>query len=124
LIIFFGSLNLIGKMKTQKYIYITGDTNDGDYVSQMVKIKDSKVEVFKPIIQAIKECTAQYNWACINTRNKIEDIYPQFHEENPDFESEYLPTIEFEDFGCYVPYNVHTITEIKIFTVTNVEELL
>jgi len=45
-----------------KYIYITADTNDGDYIHELSEISDEHLEEIQPVIDAIK--AKQWGKAC------------------------------------------------------------
>ena len=103
-----------------KYIYITADTNDGDYVSDMTIITDEELEIIKPVIEAIKNCKTSHNWEtgemAGNCRPK--DLYVK---------TGILTQEQVDDFSEYCPhgeYGIHTIEEITLYNVESEEELL
>jgi hypothetical protein len=94
-----------------KYIHIEADTNDGDYVAKLKRITEEEIVRFRPIIKEIVENDGKYETGDIG--NSAEELYGGF---------EY-----FDDFRCFVPYGeygVHTIEQIKILEVINVEYFL
>lgn len=97
----------------KKYIIVTADTNDGDYVTRKSLITDDQLESIKLIIQEIKKNSGQYG--------KGEAGY--------DFESEehygHLDSFDlFDDFTPCGEHGIHTIESIEILEVINEEKLL
>lgn len=103
-----------------KKIWIQGDTNDADYVSEMTDITEEELESIIPIIEAIKDCKEFHNWQNEYDDITIEELYPQFFKNG-----EELPEMEY--FYELLPcgeYGIHSITEIKVFEVVNEQQLL
>ncbi len=68
----------------EKYMIITADTNDADYVTQKTKITVDKLELFKPLIEAIKNFKPY--------KGKSKDGYESKHSHNfPYGSGEYIP---------------------------------
>lgn len=110
----------------KKYIYITADTNDGDYVSNLSEISDGDVKLLEPVFAALQKRADKLN----------EDLHANWNEWRHNwFRSEYgrgvPPEMMYEDvltkeqieiFDEYAPYfesGIHTIESIEIFEVSN-----
>ena len=106
----------------KKYIVITADTNDGDYITEKSEITDDQIEIIMPVIESIKKFTPyQGEWSpglftthdhnfpygeCLREdmgEKSIYDIYGK---------SEGLEL--FETFIPYDEYGIHTITSAEI----------
>ena len=113
----------------KKYIYVTADTNDADYISEKNEITDEEIELIKPVIKAIKDYTEDssikhqiWNWWVIYGSRK----------ENPTPQQLYVDTGKcskeaFDRFSELVPYNeggVHTIESVEIMVVLEEIKLL
>ena len=113
----------------KKYIYVTADTNDADYISEKNEITDEEIELIKPVIKAIKDYTEDssikhqiWNWWVIYGSRK----------ENPTPQQLYVDTGKcsqeaFDKFRELVPYNehgVHTIESVEIIIVQEEIKLL
>jgi hypothetical protein len=112
----------------KKYIVITADTNDGDYVSEKTPIGDEDLAVIQPVIDAIKEYTETdhgkqvWNWWAVDSSRQ----------DNPTPKELYLDSGKcteeaFDVFNSFVPYfegGVHTIVSIEVLEVTNEYSLL
>lgn len=101
-----------------KYLLIEADWNDADYVSDMTEISDSTVKFIEKVAKVIKECKSRHNWPECDGWQSIEKLYEGV-----------LTEEEIEDFSEYVPNayesdGVHSITEIKIYDVNNIKDLL
>ena len=62
----------------KKYIIITADTNDADYVTEKHEITDEQIESIQDMIRAIKNCKEEYNYETldmINDTDGAEEIY-------------------------------------------------
>lgn len=100
-----------------KYILIKADTNDADYVMEMVKVTDEKLEELLPIIKVISECEAYHN-------------FPNSEYEDDTVDNLYKDKLTQEQINTIMnitPYGengVHTIVSIKLFEVTSEIELL
>lgn len=103
-----------------KYIEITADTNDGDYVSQRSKITDAQIEALKPVIKAIKAVGGHHNW---ETGEMIEGRSPK----ELYLDTNILSKHEVDLFYEFVPcgeYGIHTIESVKILVVSEEISLL
>lgn len=112
---------------TEKYLYITADSNDGDYVSQINKIDEDDLKSLLPLFEAIKNFkpysakgfTHRHNWP----HGDGEYIPREDLGEKPLYELyEGVLTSEQIDFfnEDYCPYGengVHTIKDIRVLTV-------
>lgn len=100
----------------KKYLIITADTNDGDYVTQKTLITDDKLELLKPMIEAVKNCKENYNYETgemISETEGADEIYKN------------VPN--FDLFDSCVPhgeYGIHTIESIELLEVINEQKLL
>ena len=99
--------------KITKYIEITADTNDGDYVTERNKITDEKIELIKQILPILKEHHG--NWPT-GQCGIAHDIYTkeELSSEQINMLNEYVPDGE---------YGVHTIEDIVILHVVEEEKL-
>lgn len=81
-------------------ILITGDVNDGDYVTEVTEITQEELNLITPIIEAIKVYPSRSNWASRWVR-KLEDMYPQFFTQEDDFDPEYSNGFEPNEAMSY-----------------------
>lgn len=117
----------------KKYIIITGDTNDGDYISEKTQISDENLEIIKPVIKAIKDYNEdktityqKWNWWDIKDYNNRRD------NSKPTPKELYLNTGKcsqeaFDIFNDYIPhdeYGIHSIDSIELLTVIEEQKLL
>lgn len=95
-------------------IVITGDTNDGDYVTAINPILENDLERFKPLIEAIKTNSHIENWPTSKYSDSCpEDLYSEFQAPCIDDDQNWISFIsEFQEF---VPYNIHSITSIVYY---------
>lgn len=97
----------------KRYIIITADTNDGDYITEKSLITDTQIELIKPIIEQINNNNGQYGKGEVG--------------EDFDAEENYGTLDNFQLFDYFVPYGeygVHTIESIEILEVVKEERLL
>lgn len=97
-----------------KYIYIVGDTNDGDYVAELKKL-DPKTEILiTPVIAAIKASKRSHNFDISEYgENDAEEKYGHL-----------MGYKEFIDLIPYGEYGIHTIVSIEILEVNYKKKLL
>ena len=103
----------------KRYIIITGDSNDADYITSKKEIEEDFEEVYGELIKAIINNKNSYNWWSFDS-NKEEDFITVYSQLG--FSIKLI-----EDFSYFVPsgeYGIHTITSIEIIEVTNEEKLL
>jgi len=114
----------------KKYIIITADTNDADYVTQKSLITDETILKLQPIIQCLQDRHKLYqqtgnweyrhNWEtdeCDSGHNP-ELLYVKtglLTQEQVDYFNEFIPSSE---------YGIHTIQSIEIINVTEEIKLL
>jgi hypothetical protein len=94
-----------------KYIYITADTNDGDYIYQLSQITEEQLEEIQPVIDAVKANNGDFS--CRDMGDSGERLYGD------------LPG--YDEFYDHVPrgqYGIHTIESIEVFTVSDVKTLM
>lgn len=114
----------------KKYLIITADTNDADYVREKTEITDEELEVITPVIEAIKaydnDKTIKYqkwNWWRIDNSYRDNPTPEKLYVENGKCTQEAL-----EIFESYVPSGgdngVHTIESIELLEVVNEIQLL
>ena len=114
----------------KKYIIITADTNDADYITSKNEISDDQLEEIKPIIKVLqdrkklfkesKNWDLRHNWECgeIDNGKTPEELYVNnglLTQNQIDIFQEYLP---------YADYGLHTIENIEILEISNEEKLL
>ena len=123
---------------SKKYIYIKADENDADYVKSLNEITDENLELIRPLLTEIKNCSARNNWPAISEYRDCElhILYPNHFKNNKevlddeDEDDEYdvvAITETAKAFEYLLPYSeegIHTIKEIKILEVINEESLL
>lgn len=98
----------------KKYVIITADTNDGDYVTEKTSIDDSWVEKYSNLINSIRNNSGSW------TTGEMQHM--PLYEQYPDYDESKL-----EKFDQYVPrgeYGVHTIESIEILVVAEETKLL
>lgn len=102
---------------SKKYVIITADTNDADYVTEKTEVSDETIELIKPIAEAISNCKENYNWPWHECCDKsIEELYEGIlTEDQIDL---------FKDLCPYGEYGVHTIEDIEILVVEEEYSLL
>ena len=118
-----------------KYLNITADTNDGDYISNLSEISEEELEKILPVIEAIKNFKpytvniTEGDWSHDWTHNNnypVGDCHRKGSGEKSAHELYgHLPG--FHLFDYMVPYNeygIHTITSIELLEVTDKKELL
>lgn len=100
----------------KKLLYISADTNDGDYVSLKTPITEEELEKILPVIAVLKEKKeknrgwASHNWVTLDCARSAQD-YP----ENMYFGLLTPEQIEmFQEYVPYGQYGTHTIVEISI----------
>ena len=120
-----------------KYIKITVDTNDADYVSELSKITDEELMKLKPLIEAIKEFKPYEGYGTSGRKFMHEHNYPSINseyfprrdlgEKSPE---EIYPNIDadihemFQDMCPFSEYGFHTVESITLLYVSDIEELL
>ena len=95
-----------------KYLKVTVDVNDGDYVTEINPISNEKLATLLPFINHLAKYKHEHNWQNVKTQWTGD------------------PKL-IEQFADYVPYppeyngdnGAHTIENVHVFEVTNVEEL-
>ena len=97
-----------------KYICITADWNDADYICNLETISDATLELIKPVIKAIKENKGYNNW---------EDAHEKY------VESKLVSEKALKTFAYLVPSGyegaeVHTIESVEILDVARKTTLL
>lgn len=121
------------------YIEITGDTNDADYVSQINQISPEDLELIKPVIEAIKnfepyqvdvpDPSYPMKWTHCHNFSHGEYIRDDLGEKSAYqyYTEKGITEEQFETFQEFVPrgeHGIHTIESIKLYEVSNVENLL
>jgi len=107
-------------MANKKYIIITADTNDGDYVKERTLVTDAKLKKLEPIIKAIKEYEGHHNW---ETQDMEDDATPdilyvrtkKLTKKQVEFFEEFIPNSE---------YGIHTIVDIELIEVVSEKKLM
>lgn len=103
----------------KRYVIITADTNDADYVIKKTEIDKDFEEKYGELIEAIKN-NSEENWICGDIANKNTRYSKVYSKKGFDIKL-------LENFSYYVPtgeYGCHTIESIEIIEVTNEEKLL
>lgn len=118
----------------KKYLIITADTNDGDYVIEKREITDDKLELIKPVIQAIKDFKPYESDKC-GFNMKHSHNYPKGDGEFIPREdlgeksaSELYGHLEgfntFDDYCPYGEYGIHTIDRVELLIIQDEIRLL
>lgn len=97
----------------KKYIIITADTNDGDYITEKTLITDEQIELIKPIIEEIKKNNGDFGVGEAGWRNPSKEEYT--HMKGYDLFMEIIP---------YGENGFHSIDSIEVITVVETEKLL
>lgn len=107
-----------------KHFYIEVDTNDGDYIGKIIKVKDELAEKFKPLIEKISQfkpykTTTRYDLTWNHTSNFLygECLRKDLGEKHPcelyninrEIYEEFIET--FSLYGG--EWGFHTITRIQ-----------
>jgi len=96
-----------------KYINITADINDGDYVSEIGTITEEQLEIIKPVVDAINKNKGRYETGDMSDKYDSKKLYGNLE--------------GFKTFRKYVPfgnYGVHTIESVVIYNVESTEKLM
>ncbi len=99
----------------KKYAIVTGDYNDGDYVTEKNEITDDEINQLKTIIQVLNE--NDNHWSTSDQRDNRQMSYykDKLTEDDVNLISKFIP---------YAEYGIHTIESIEILTVTEELKLL
>ena len=105
----------------KKFIIITADTNDADYVTEVNEITDEEIELIKPVIEAIKNAPKDkdgwgHNYETEECTDKADAIKLYGHIEGFETFDKFVPT---GDPNCP---GIHSIISVNI--VQHVETLL
>lgn len=99
----------------KKYeITIVVDTNDGDYATQIGEISKKDLDMFRPLIDAIKANNCEFE-TLEQQQTPLHEVYPDFTEAFIDKFSDFVPTGE---------YGSHSIESIEICPLVKKERLL
>jgi hypothetical protein len=107
----------------KKYVIITADYNDGDYVSEKTEVTDEQIEKLKNIINKIERIKVYgggyancFEWKTGDQREKpLSQAHPELSLEEIELIESLRPSAE---------YGIHTIEEIEILEVVNEYKLL
>jgi len=127
----------------KKYLIVTADTNDADYITENTEISDKDLEILKPLFKSIKNFKpykVKYKSSCSG------EIREWTHDNNfPWGNGEYMPredlgeksveeiysdhkeAVELFTEGGYCPYGeygIHTIESIEVMEVASKKKLL
>lgn len=101
--------------KNKKYIVITADVNDGDYITSINQISDEILANIMPIIEAIKKQSKKQRH---NFTDDLQEVYKKSNTNRFDHFCILLPgTINDDD-------EIHTINHITILDILNETKLL
>lgn len=107
----------------KKYIIITGDYNDGDYVTKKSVITDEQINIMRDIVNKVEKIKLYgggyagcFEW---KTGDQQEEPFLLAHPELTEDEIELV-----EEFRPSGEYGIHTIEDIEILTVLEEEKLL
>lgn len=107
----------------KKYIIITADYNDGDYVTKKSEISDEQIEMMRNIVNKVDKIelygggyAGSFEW---KTEDQQEEPLLLAHPELTEEEIKLL-----EKFRPCAEYGIHSIEDIEILTVLEEEKLL
>lgn len=105
-----------------RYLYVTVDTNDANYVSTINEIYDWELEVLRPLIEAIKNFKPydSEGWVHYHNWPTKEARRGDLGEKSPEeiYENVSIRAINLmEEFLPYCEIGSHSITEIKVVNV-------
>jgi len=118
----------------EKFIIITADTNDGDYITERYKITDEQIAKIIPVVEAIKKIkfepyivTKPGYWS-----HKQNSNYPTGEMHRSDLGEKSAKDLYghlegFELFNSFCPlgeYGIHTIVSVEIIQVAETINLL
>tara|TARA_Y100001973_G_C5182910_1_gene325999 strand:- start:452 stop:781 length:330 start_codon:yes stop_codon:yes gene_type:complete len=107
--------------ETKRFIFIEGDYNDADYITEETEIAGEfleRLDVIKQIAIAVKNNPNRNNWNVTKlSQYRIQEQYPQFENDDLELFDQLVPMYE----GVY---GVHTIKRIEIREIRVVERLL
>lgn len=105
-----------------KYLKITADTNDADYITEETKIEgwveenlDTILRVGREVLKYGRENPNKHNWDNIDYSAAYKDTYEGI------FTQEELAM--FSEVCPYYEWGIHTITSIEVREVIVIEEL-
>lgn len=101
----------------KKYIIITADTNDGDYVNRKEIISDENIELIKPICKILKKDSS---WGA-------GELLEDDNDPNRYIEQGLLTKEQIKLFERYIPYGeygIHSIESVEILVVQEEFKLL
>lgn len=117
------------------YLLVRGDTNDGDDIEKFKEISEEHFREIIPVIEAIEDFkpydgtkfNSYTNWFGQHHHNYPNTDYRRHDEGEKSPEELYGHIPGFTLFQDYVPYGehgVHSIIDIKLFKVADVQKLL
>lgn len=97
----------------EKYLLVTADTNDGDYISDFNLITDEQLEEIKPVIEAISNVDRAVNWCnWPDSENLDETPYMTY---DGILTEEQITT--FRHFTPYGEYGIHSIENVHVIQI-------
>jgi hypothetical protein len=101
----------------QLYIEVIADTNDADYITERTEITREEIEYILPVIKAIKECKAHYNWPKSDYRKS--DPYELYKDSCTEDQIE-----AFSELCPHGEQGIHTIESVNILEIAKETQLL
>lgn len=103
----------------KKFIYITADMNDGDYISELTEISEERFELIAPVIDAIINYPHENNYITgyFCTGNLHDQTAEKLYGHLQGFEY-------FDELRPSSEYGIHTIEEIRVLEVINEIKLI
>lgn len=106
----------------KQLLIITGDTNDADYVTEIIEVEKadygdtSLMDVVRKVAKVLEETDNRHNWNLSEYGNGDPkfDYADQLTEEEVEIFNENCP---------YGEYGIHSITSIRLLTVTEDEQI-
>lgn len=101
---------------SKKYLLVTADTNDADYVTDVTEINNEDLIRVKKIFSMLPK-KKRHNWPDHDDYQKgnIFDKYKKLTEEDFDFINGYIPHGE---------YGIHTIESVRVLEVISDETII
>ena len=108
-----------------KYLYVSADTNDADYIGTLRPITDEEIELIRPVVEAIQNFVpyegVQRSYGSYLHRHNYPEgdvLRSDLGEKSPKEMYGHLPG--FETFQDFIPYNeyggIHTIETVMVVT--------
>ena len=103
-------------------VKVTGDTNDGDYITEESILTQEGLDSLRELVKSIREANGNPNWVlfdwgigdCCSSENSPEKIYPFLSEDDIEFITGLCP---------YGEYGIHSVESIEFAPKVNWERI-